>query len=76
MGVGVGAGVSVGAGVVGVGVVVTVAVKVTVGDGVGSTTTSVFWVAKYTSPAPIAKKSRNKPRIVGKLNVIWGSRLP
>ena len=76
-GVGVGTGVSVGAGVVGVGVTVIVAVWVIVGVVVAGTASAAGWrVAKYTRPAPITMKSKNKPKIAGKLNVIWGIRLP
>jgi hypothetical protein len=61
---------------VGEGVFVTVAVNVIVGVGVGSTAACVGRVARYTIPAPIARKSKNKPRIVGRLKVTCGSLLP
>ena len=76
IGVGVGSGVSVGTGVSGVGVTVGVTVEVNVGVMVGSTTRPVSCSAKNTRTAPIPRKSASKIRVIGRLNVIWGIRLP
>ena len=71
-----GSAVSVGTGVSGVGVIVGVMVEVIVGVMVGSTTRPVSWRAKKTRTAPIPRKRANKIKAIGKLNVIWGMRLP
>ena len=63
-------------GVTGVGVIDGVTVKVIVGVTVGSTTWPDRLRAKYTRPAPIARKRVKKPNTAGKVKVSSGIRLP